>query len=114
MAFQITITADAEAQIRELPVREQRILEAAVRAKLQDQPTTPTRAIKRLRPNPFAEFELRVGDLRILYNVEGTEVVLLLVGRKVGDKLIVGGEEFHGHPDHPAEPPGGGPAGDAE
>jgi hypothetical protein len=65
-------------------------------------------AIKRLRANPLADFELRAGDLRALYNVEGNEVVVLIVGRKVGDKLIVEGEEFHGHQDNPAQPPGSG------
>ena len=114
MAFRITTTADAEAQFRALPVRDQRILEAAIMARLQDQPTIPTRAIKRLRPNPLAEFELRVGDLRVLYNVEETEVVLIIVGRKVGNKLVVAGEVFHGHQDHPVEPPGGGPTRDTE
>lgn len=111
MAFQITITAEAEEQLRALDVRDQRILEAAILARLSDQPTTPTRAIKRLRPNPLAEFELRAGELRALYNVEGSEVVLLVVGRKVGNKLIVKGEEFHGHQDNSTQPPGGGPAG---
>lgn len=106
MAFQITITADAESHLQGLPAREQRTLEAAILARLRDQPTTLTRAIKKLRPNPLAEFELRVGDLRVLYNVEGEEVILLVVGRKVGNKLIVGGEEFHGHQDSPPESPG--------
>ncbi|MCI0461406.1 MAG: hypothetical protein L0Z62_31030 [Gemmataceae bacterium] len=114
MAFQITITEVAESQMKALPAREQRILETAILTRLRDQPTTPTKAIKRLRPNPFAAFELRVGDLRVLYNVEGSEVVLLVIGRKVGNKLIVEGEEFHEHQDHPPEPPGSGPAGDAE
>ena len=114
MAFQITITEDAEYHLRALPVREQRILEAAILARLQGRPTTPTRAIKKLRPNPLAEFELRVGDLRVLYNVEGLEVILLVVGRKVGNQLIVGGEEFHGHQDHPPEPAGDGPEADVE
>jgi mRNA-degrading endonuclease RelE of RelBE toxin-antitoxin system len=114
MAFEITITADAESQWSALPVRDRRRLEAAIRARLVHQPTTSTKAIKRLRSNPYAEFELRVGDLRVLYNVEGTEVVLLIVGRKVGNKLIVEGEEFYGHQDNPAEPAGGGAPGDAE
>ncbi len=113
MAFEITITEDAEAQLRALPVREQRILEAAILARLRDQPTTPTKAIKRLRPNPLAEFELRVGDLRVLYNLEGREVVLLVVGRKVGNKLIVGNEEFYGHEDDPSQSTGSGSEGDA-
>jgi mRNA interferase RelE/StbE len=114
MAFHITITADAETHLQALSVRDQRILEAAIRVRLQDQPKTPTRSIKQLRPNPLAEFELRVGDLRVLYNVEGAEVVLLVIGRKVGNKLIVAGEEFHGHQDHPIEPTGRGPGRDAE
>jgi len=114
MAFQITITADAESQWRALPVRQQRLLEAAIQTRLLHQPTTPTKAVKRLRPNPFAEWELRVGDLRALYNVEGTEVVLLVVGRKVGNKLVVEGEEFHGHQDDSAESAGDESPGDAK
>ena len=55
-----------------------------------------------------------MGDLRVLYNVEGDEVVLLIVGRKVGDALVVDNEEFHGHQASPPESPGGGPDGDAQ
>ena len=104
MAFKITITEDADRQLRSLPAREQRILETAIQSRLEHQPTTPTKAIKKLRPNPFAEFELRAGNLRVLYNVHEGEVVVLLVGRKAGNKLIVEGEEFHGHQNHPIEP----------
>lgn len=93
MPYAITITDNADRQNRALPMRDQRILEAAILSRLQHQPTTPTKAIKRLRPNPLAEFELQAGDLRALYNVEG--------------------EEFHGHKDHPVEPPGNGPKEDA-
>jgi mRNA-degrading endonuclease RelE of RelBE toxin-antitoxin system len=115
MPFEITITDDADRQLRSLPVRDQRILEAAFFSRLAHQPTTPTKAIKRLRPNPLAEFELRAGGgLRALYNVEGDEVVVLIVGRKVGNKLIIEGEEFHGHQDNPVEPPGNGPQKDTE
>src|SRR5437762_8361866 len=113
MPFTITITETADRQFRSLPAREQRILEAAILSRLEHQPTTPTKAIKRLRPNALAEFELRAGDLRALYNVEGDEVIILIVGRKVGNKLIVEGEEFHGHQDNSAEPPGDGPQEDA-
>jgi mRNA-degrading endonuclease RelE of RelBE toxin-antitoxin system len=113
MPFRIAITEDAERQLRALPVSDQRLLEAAIVSRLEHQPTTQTKAVKRLRPNPLAEFELRAGDLRALYNVEGDEVVILTVGRKEGNKLIVEGEEFHGHQDHPTEPSGDGPEKDA-
>ena len=114
MAFKITITEDADRQFRALSLRDQRILETAILSRLQQQPTTPTKAIKRLRPNPLAEFELRVGSLRALYNVEDDAVIILIVGRKAGNKLIVEGEEFHGHQDHPTEPPSNGASEDAE
>ena len=114
MPFQGTITADAEAQRRALPARQQRTLEATIITRLQDRPTTPTRAIKRLRPNPFAESELRVGAFVSCDNAAGNEVVLLVVGRKVGNNLIVGGEEFHGHQDNLPESSGHEPVGDAE
>lgn len=45
--------------------------------------------------------------IRVLYNVEGTEVVLLIVGRKVGNTLVVEGEEFREHQDNPTKPTGG-------
>src|ERR1700722_3455189 len=108
MSITITITDDADRQFKTLSARDQRILEAAILARLHEQPTTPTKAIKRLRPNPFAEFELRVGNLRVLYNVEGNEVVLLIVGRKEGNKLIVEGEEFHAHQNDLPKPSGNG------
>ena len=106
MPFSIEITEVADAHLRGLPVREQRILESAITTRLIDQPETPTKAIIKLRPNPLAQFELRVGDLRVLYNVEGSQVILLVVGRKVRNKLIVEGEEFYGHQDDPTQPPG--------
>ena len=114
MASKITITEDADRQFRSLSVRDQRILEAAIVARLEHQPNAVSNAIKRLKPNPLAEFELRAGNLRALYNVEGDEVVIIVVGRKVGNKLVVEGEEFHGHQDNPAEPPGNGPGDDAD
>src|SRR5438876_5124470 len=114
MPFRINITEEADRQFRSLPARDQRTLEAAILSRLQHQPTTPTKAIKPLRPNPFAEFELRAGNLRVLYNIEGEEVVVLTVGRKAGNKLIVEGEEFHAHQDHPAEPLGNGSQKDAQ
>ena len=114
MAYQIQITADAERQLCSLTAHQQRLVEDAIIAKLTNQPTIPTRAIKQLRPNPLAQYELRVAELRVLYNVEESTVVLLLVGRKSGNSLIVEGEEFHGHQENPPQQPGGESARDPE
>ena len=112
MAFGITITEEADRQFRSLSVRDQRSLKRAIAVRLEHQPTLLSNAIRRLRPNSVAEFELRVGTLRALYNIQTDEVVIIVVGRKVGNKLIVEGEEYHGHQNHPTEPPGNGPPAD--
>ena len=103
MPFSITITEEAEKQFKFLSVREQRNLQSAIQARLRDRPMQLSRAVKKLRANSLAQFELRAGDLRVLYNVEPerNEVVLLVVGKKVGNTLIVSNEEFHGHQEDP-------------
>ncbi len=113
MPYKISITDDAERQLRSLPVRDRRVLEAAILSRLEHQPTTLSKSIRQLRLNPLVQYELRAGDLRVLYNIEGDEVIVLIVGRKVGNKLIVEGEEFYGHQDHPPEASGGGVEEDA-
>jgi mRNA-degrading endonuclease RelE of RelBE toxin-antitoxin system len=106
MEFRITITDEADSQLKALTAREQRIIESAILARLIHQPNHPSTAIKLLRLNPYAQFELRVGDLRLLYDVdtEACEVTILIVGRKVGNALIVGGKEFHEHRDDSTQP----------
>jgi mRNA-degrading endonuclease RelE of RelBE toxin-antitoxin system len=103
MPFNLTITEEAAKQFGFLSARERRNLQSAIQSRLKDRPTRLSRAVKKLRPNSLAEFELRAGDLRALYNVEveKNEVVLLIVGRKVGNTLVVGNEEFHGHQENP-------------
>ncbi|MBI1903401.1 MAG: type II toxin-antitoxin system RelE/ParE family toxin [Planctomycetia bacterium] len=116
MSYEITITHDADAQLRALPARAQRIIESAIITRLTEQPTVETKAIQRLRPNPFAQFELRVGDYRVLYNIveETSEIAIVAIGQKVGNALIVGGQEFHAHRSDPPEPTPNGHAGTAQ
>ncbi len=71
MPFKIAITEDAERQFRSLPIHSQRILEAAIKSRLEHEPIKPTKAIKRLHPNPFAEFELPAGTLALLLRPPG-------------------------------------------
>jgi mRNA-degrading endonuclease RelE of RelBE toxin-antitoxin system len=106
MPFLITITEDAERHFKALAVRDRRRLQAAIASRLVDQPTTLTSAVKRLRANPVAKYELRAGDLRALDDVVENEVIISVVGLKRGNTLIVAGEEFHGHQDRAPEKPG--------
>jgi mRNA-degrading endonuclease RelE of RelBE toxin-antitoxin system len=105
MAYRVTITREARLQYERFAAREQRIIGDGIAARLLAEPTTPSKAVKRLRPNPFAAYELRLGDFRVLYNVDepNSEVIVVAVGRKVGNTLVIDGGEFHGHQDHPAE-----------
>ena len=50
-----------------------------------------------MRPNPLAVWELRIGDLRVYYDVESDPeptVVIRAVGVKIRDRVRIGGEEF--------------------
>jgi mRNA-degrading endonuclease RelE of RelBE toxin-antitoxin system len=104
MPFQLTITDVAEAHLHHLSARDRKTVVAGIMARLPDEPTKTSKSLKKLRPNPFAEYELRIEQHRVLYNVVegGNEVIIRAVGEKVGNKLIVAGEEFH---EHDSDPP---------
>lgn len=95
MAFEVRFAASARRQLKRLSVPERVVLVAAVEAQLQNQPLTETRNRKPLRPNPLAPWELRVGDLRVFYEVDEPGVVTVLaIGEKRGNKLYIEGEEI--------------------
>jgi mRNA interferase RelE/StbE len=107
MRYRVTITREAKAQLLALAARERRLIGDGIGARLQDQPTIASNAVKALRPNPFASYQLRLGDYRVLYNVDedNSEVTIVAIGQKQGDKLIIEGEEFYGHKGNPTERP---------
>jgi mRNA-degrading endonuclease RelE of RelBE toxin-antitoxin system len=69
-----------------LAARQQRIVLDAVDEQLVHQPTIETRNRKPMRPNPVAPWELRIGNLRVYYDVE-TEPESVVYVRAVGVKL---------------------------
>lgn len=90
-------TPQALAHLRWLPVRQQRIVTDGIRRHLVDNdPQAETRNKFRLRrQSDAADFELRLAEgLRVLYRVEESETTIAVIGRKQGNTLIVGGEEF--------------------
>jgi hypothetical protein len=46
------------------------------------------------RPSQLAEFELRVGNWRVFYRVQGDEVQVVLIGEKRGERLFIDGKRF--------------------
>jgi len=98
VAYRIQFTTSAEKHFAQLTAREQAIVLNAVKVQLRHEPTKETRNRKPLRPNPLAPWELRVGFLRIFYEVDAQEsdfVNILAIGIKRGNQLIVAGKEIH-------------------
>ena len=97
---QLIFSPDARRQLLQLRAFDQRRIVAAIREQLvQGDPKRETRNKFALDPPPnCADYELRIGDLRVLYRVEEQQgsmrVIVAVIGRKEPNKLIVEGEVF--------------------
>lgn len=94
--FEIEITEEALVDLSWFKKREQNIILDGIYTSLSYEPTTLTRNRKRLRNNSVAEWEQRIGDYRVLYNVEAKIRIVSIekVGEKKGNQLFFRGEEF--------------------
>ena len=71
------------------------VLDVVTRS-LTHEPTVPTRQRKVLRANAVAPWELRIGDLRVYYEVKDDPervVVVKAIGVKERNRVLIGGEE---------------------
>jgi mRNA-degrading endonuclease RelE of RelBE toxin-antitoxin system len=95
MAYHIRTVPSAAEDFLALRAFDRANLRDAIAAQLCYEPTVPTRHRKKLQTNPIATWELRVGDWRVLYDVDENlgEVKIVAIGRKIRDKLIIRGEE---------------------
>lgn len=93
--FRLTITRTALDDLRELRKLDQEQIRDAIDSQLPHEPNRETRNRKRLRPNPLADWELRVGTFRVFYDIDeaAAEVRIVAVGRKRGNQLFIRGEE---------------------
>ncbi len=94
--FEIRITREAEQHLQCLSARDRATLLDAARRRLSFEPTVEDRNRKRLRPNPLAPWELRVGHLRLYFDVEEDPqrlVTVQAVGVKDRSRVLIGGEE---------------------
>jgi mRNA-degrading endonuclease RelE of RelBE toxin-antitoxin system len=92
----VVFSPDAVRQFGKLRANERSRLRDAVLASLsEDDAMVEARNRLRLhRPSEFADFELRVGDLRVFYRVVGNQVQVSLIGRKKGNHLVIDGKRF--------------------
>jgi mRNA-degrading endonuclease RelE of RelBE toxin-antitoxin system len=97
MEFAIDLSPDAQTQLDGFTARERRRVLDAIDVQLRHGPLVRTRNRKPLDPNDLATWELRVGELRVFYDVETQPdpmVWIRAIGRKIGNRLYLGGKEF--------------------
>jgi mRNA-degrading endonuclease RelE of RelBE toxin-antitoxin system len=96
MGFAIELTQHAREHIKRFRTNEQRIITDAIAVQLSHEPDQPTQIRKLLAENSLAPWELRVGDIRIFYDVirEADVVIVVAIGEKCHNQLRIGGEEI--------------------
>jgi len=96
MTYGIEFAESVKVQLRYLTAPQRSAIFDGIEKQLMYEPLTETRNRKPLRPNPIAPWELRLGDLRVFYEVvsdEAAAVRILAVGLKEGNRLKIGGQE---------------------
>jgi mRNA-degrading endonuclease RelE of RelBE toxin-antitoxin system len=76
--------------------RQRALIFDAVEKQLMHEPFTETRNKKPLRPNPLAPWELRIGNLRVFYDLAADDpgvVRILAIGVKRRNRLVIAGKE---------------------
>jgi mRNA-degrading endonuclease RelE of RelBE toxin-antitoxin system len=93
MRFRIEYSPAAVAHLKALMARQQSIVLDGVVRHLSVDPNAETRHRKRMRPNPLASWELRLGALRVYFDIVSEPeplVVVLAVGVKDGNVVRIG------------------------
>jgi mRNA-degrading endonuclease RelE of RelBE toxin-antitoxin system len=96
LPYRIDYSPEAEDHLMALSARDSSLVLDTVLRQLAHQPTAPTRNRKLLRANPVAPWELRIGSLRVYYEVKDEPepvVVVKAVGIKDRERVLIGGEE---------------------
>jgi mRNA-degrading endonuclease RelE of RelBE toxin-antitoxin system len=92
--YDIQYTARAVQDLRFFRKSEQKAILQGIEVQLCYEPLSVNRNRKRMRANPIGEWELRLGDFRVIYNVEeSVEIVeIQRIGEKRGNLFFFSGE----------------------
>jgi mRNA-degrading endonuclease RelE of RelBE toxin-antitoxin system len=95
--YSIEYSPEALDHVEALTARQQAIVVGTVDQQLRFQPMVETRNRKPMRPNPLAPWELRIGTLRVYYDIDDAPepiVYIRAVGIKRRNRVRIGGEEI--------------------
>lgn len=95
MPYRVEYSPEAEDHLRALTARQRTTVFDTVDEQLPHEPTVETKNRKPMRPNPVAPWELRIGNLRVYYDVEEEPdgvVKVRAVGVKQRNKVRIGNE----------------------
>jgi len=95
LPYRIEYSPEAEGHLRFLTARQRAAVLDGVDEQLVHEPMIETRNRKPMRPNPLAPRELRIGNLRVYYDVEEEPepvVHIRAVGIKERNRVRIGKE----------------------
>jgi mRNA-degrading endonuclease RelE of RelBE toxin-antitoxin system len=99
IVFEIRFTQTAVDHVRAYRKFEQKIILDGIENQLRHEPLAETRNRKRLTEDSLSDWELRIHDFRVFYDVvtqDDHEVVKIkAVGHKEHNTLFIGGTEVH-------------------
>ena len=92
----MVLSPDAVRQFRKLRAAERARVRDAMEASLAsyDALVESRNRFRLRRPSEAAEFEFRIGDVRVFYRVAGRVVQVVLIGKKRGSSLVIEGKRF--------------------
>ena len=92
----VVLSDTAVRLFRALPKAQRLAIKDGIRLHLQENdPAEESRNKFRLRrPSGHADYELRLGDVRVFYRIREETVEVVLIGEKRGNRLLIGSEEF--------------------
>ncbi|NOH00942.1 MAG: type II toxin-antitoxin system RelE/ParE family toxin [Chloroflexi bacterium] len=93
--YEIEFSPDALEDLEHFRKFEQQIILDGIHSNLRYEPIVESRNRKRLEPNDIADWELRIGRYRVLYDVHEAILVVSIetVGVKVRNQLFVRGKK---------------------
>ena len=93
MEFNVRFIRSAEKDLDYYSTYEQKLIVKAIIKYLQIESNIETKKRKRLRPNPIAPWELRIGMYRVFYEIKDNNMVrALAIGHKEHNDLFIRGE----------------------